>query len=68
MARFGVIPRRFEASVVNAVVLKGAGGFRCERLALTSLTLPGLLVPARAASDSAFSQKRSVEWFDRYLK
>jgi len=33
MARFGVIPRRLEASVVKAVVLKGVGGFRELRLA-----------------------------------
>ena len=46
--------------MVKAVVLKGAGGLRWERFAVTSLTLPGLFVPAIAASASSCFQKRSV--------
>jgi hypothetical protein len=57
-----VIPRRLDASVVKAVVLKGAGGFRELRRELTSLTTPGLFVPASAASPSARSQNLSVAW------
>ena len=63
IARAGVMPRRLEASVVNAVVLKGVGGLRVLRFELTSLTTPGLLVPASAASASAFSQNLSVSWW-----
>jgi hypothetical protein len=56
------MPRRFEQSVVNAVVLSGVGGFRCERRAVTERTTPGLRVPEIAAFASASSQKRSVAW------
>ena len=57
------MPSRLEASVVNAVVLRGVGGLRELRRELTSLTTPGLAVPARAASASAFSQNLSVAWW-----
>ena len=49
--------------MVKAVVLSGVGGLRVWRRELTSLTTPGLLVPARAASASAFSQNLSVAWW-----
>ena len=56
------MPRRLEASVVKAVVLSGVGGLRVLRRELTSLTTPGLLVPAMAASASPLSQNLSVAW------
>ena len=49
--------------MVNAVVLSGVGGLRVLRFELTSLTTPGLLVPASAASASARSQNLSVAWW-----
>ena len=55
-------PRRLEASVVNAVVLSGVGGWRLDFFALTPVTTPGLFVPASAAFASASSQNLSVAW------
>ena len=49
--------------MVKAVVLKGAGGLRVLRLDATSVTTPGLEVPACAASASALSQNLSVAWW-----
>src|SRR5665811_2486056 len=63
IAAAGVMPRRLEASVVKAVVLKGVGGLRELRRELTSRTTPGPAVPARAASASALSQNLSVSWW-----
>jgi hypothetical protein len=60
MALAGVMPRRLDASVVKAVVLKGAGGLRVFLRAVTDLTTPGPSVPASAASASARSQNLSV--------
>ena len=40
--------------MVKAVVLSGVGGLRVLRRELTSLTMPGLVVPASAASASPF--------------
>src|SRR4051794_41420004 len=57
------MPRRLEASVLKAVVLYGVGGLRVFLRAVTDLTVPGPLVPARAASASAFSQNLSVSWW-----
>ena len=54
------MPRRFEASVVKAVVLSGAGASAVFFLALISLTVPGLFELATAASASAFFQNLSV--------
>ena len=48
---------------MNAVVLSGVGGLRVFFREATSLTTPGLLVPASAASASAFSQNLSVAWW-----
>ena len=63
IAAAGVMPRRLEASVVKAVVLSGVGGLReFDLRAVTSLTTPGLLVPASAAFASASSQNLSVAW------
>jgi hypothetical protein len=58
-----VIPSRLEASVVNAVVLNGVGGFRELRRDATSVTTPGVFVLASAASASARSQNLSVAWW-----
>ena len=49
--------------MVKAVVLSGVGGLRVLRRELTSLTTPGLLVAASAASASARSQNLSVSWW-----
>ena len=49
--------------MVKAVVLSGVGGLRVLRRELTSLTTPGLLVPASAASASSLSQNLSVAWW-----
>ncbi len=46
--------------MVKAVVLSGVGGFREFLRAVTSLTTPGLFVPASAAFASASSQNLSV--------
>src|SRR5258706_7141689 len=54
---------RLEQSVVKAVVLSGVGGLRVFFLELISTTLPGLLVPATAASASACFQNLSVAWW-----
>jgi hypothetical protein len=54
------MPRRFEASVVKAVVLSGVGGWRVFFRAEISLTVPGDFELATAASASAFFQNRSV--------
>ncbi len=49
--------------MVKAVVLSGVGGRRVLRFDETSVTTPGLAVPASAASASALSQNLSVEWW-----
>ena len=48
--------------MVKAVVLSGVGGLREFLRAVTSLTTPGLFVPASAAFASASSQNLSVAW------
>src|ERR1700712_3019065 len=57
------MPRRLEASVLKAVVLYGVGGRRVFLRAVTDLTTPGALVPAKAASASALSQNLSTLWW-----
>src|SRR4051794_41764276 len=54
------MPRRLEASVVKAVVLRGVGGLRVFFRAVISLTVPGVLELATAALASFSSQNLSV--------
>ena len=54
------MPRRLEASVVKAVVLRGVGGLRVFFRAVISLTVPGVLEFSTAALASFSSQNLSV--------